>query len=1501
MGPKEDRRLLDEIRVFGRAGSPRPHKVLLLKVLVELIESNENRENRFYFEEIEPLFLSSLKESFPGRPDSYYESALEYPFFHLQSDGFWNLKIKDGMMDRYGAYEKTRLTKKRLLETVDYGYLDEEVLSVLRNRDARELIRAEIREWLSRNKYVIPERGDAEVVFERTSLFEHEQIALDEFSGLIQNEMRLIKNMMIWDSQTNTYYEYDVIAIGCSGIYVVDLKHWTGDIEIQEYQWRIGRSKYRTDPHINNNFKCKILKGLYEHEFVTYPNIWVESVVVLTNPEATVHNADAPKTAADSSKHNITFASISDLVSFLRRREKSVHVLEDEQVTAITNYLKSLNKPKEEKQYTVDGYETVEYLSQKPDYIEMLARPIDIKGAGLKRLRVFRFTQEQKSERDRFRKMALNTLNAVEQISDKSYVHKVSVHTTESGDIVEISDWSETGTLRDLMSQSKNGLSLEATLSICSKVASALTQAHRKSIIHRAVKPENVLIENGVPKLMNFDLAFQLEDDHLTVLPDPNVVKDDGYVAPEVLFGEDIDESTDFFSLGVIAYQMLTGEKPFKSTRRFRADGGRLSDAHIKKLRESGVPDDLVDGLICIINADRSERVKNTDRFLSALTLQKPVVEDIPNQTLRPGDKFNVWEIIELIGKGKETQIYKARTHKGKTLVLKMFDYETPVERINNEIDMGSQITSPYVVKYDPTPGYWDNKRFCAVMDYIAGESLRRKIESGERPLRPQFEKVARSLMEGIRAMHDNQDEDGEPRPIIHGDIKPDNIIVTPEWNPVLIDLGLAGSPRVEHYHGTPQYIPPYAIIDSDREFSFKCDLYALGITLWEWLFGERPYSNPSVGEKPIIPEVSSEFEDLLPWLTKSIATDPENGFATISDMWNMFTMTEPTEEEIPSGELQDEIAASVPTVAPVPISVTAPVLKPTELFEYNSFVGYLNTLTSVSAGNENAVAENQIKSKYFSKIHVPNPVSDQIYELIAGAKNVILTGNAGDGKTTIAVDIVQKIAGYPVTDIGPKHVMPDYKLTVVKDMSELSKEERVQILKEAYGSEAWRYLIVSNTGTLLESFDRLGHLLQESFDDVFEALEDSKPVPIANERFYLLNIGQLDSIDTACQVLRRMLEPANWEICHQCIVREDCSIHTNVTLLQSDLELVLKRTYYLYKRLYEYGQRLTMRQMTGHLAYALTTGLNCHDISNMSLMARRDNVTKTRFFNNFFGDDGTQVCAEATKLAPVRLIRDAGFGVNLMPKFEREIWLKDAGTQLFGPEARDVYFTINRNHSENSRHQIRRLAYFCGNFEPDIEEKFVTVFLNSPTLMDYLSVTCGESVEIPFRLRKLCSKVVHILQEQFMGLRLPEDSWKQERDLYITLKPPRGNALTQMILARFRQEEFELVVKPRYQCCSTDGVSNKVPYLRYKPVEEVELELDLPFFDYVTRRYEGEITHELSAYYGNRLEDFKGKLLRADKGQTGFTDVLRLLRIRPDRRFEQLVVRVQDDRLDVI
>jgi eukaryotic-like serine/threonine-protein kinase len=95
------------------------------------------------------------------------------------------------------------------------------------------------------------------------------------------------------------------------------------------------------------------------------------------------------------------------------------------------------------------------------------------------------------------------------------------------------------------------------------EIVRALGAAHARHIVHRDVKPQNVLIdEEGSAKVTDFGIARSLDDDGLTA--DGRVLGTTDYVSPEQALGHDVTGQSDLYSLGVVLYEMLTGEVPFK-------------------------------------------------------------------------------------------------------------------------------------------------------------------------------------------------------------------------------------------------------------------------------------------------------------------------------------------------------------------------------------------------------------------------------------------------------------------------------------------------------------------------------------------------------------------------------------------------------------------------------------------------------------------------------------------------------------------------------------------------------------------------------------------------------------------------------------------------------------------------------------------------------------------------------------------------------------------------
>jgi serine/threonine-protein kinase len=114
------------------------------------------------------------------------------------------------------------------------------------------------------------------------------------------------------------------------------------------------------------------------------------------------------------------------------------------------------------------------------------------------------------------------------------------------------------GSLSQLIA-SKGRLSLQETARIIDRIASALDYAHKQHIIHRDIKPDNILFDlEGNPYISDFGVARPASGD---ASPAEGQVGTPGYMSPEQIHNETVDERSDVYSLGVVIYQMLTGRK----------------------------------------------------------------------------------------------------------------------------------------------------------------------------------------------------------------------------------------------------------------------------------------------------------------------------------------------------------------------------------------------------------------------------------------------------------------------------------------------------------------------------------------------------------------------------------------------------------------------------------------------------------------------------------------------------------------------------------------------------------------------------------------------------------------------------------------------------------------------------------------------------------------------------------------------------------------------------
>jgi serine/threonine protein kinase len=143
-------------------------------------------------------------------------------------------------------------------------------------------------------------------------------------------------------------------------------------------------------------------------------------------------------------------------------------------------------------------------------------------------------------------------------------IHDIQEH---NGQLFIVMEFIEGNTLRNFVETHRDAsLQTKRILEIGAQVADGLGAAHEKGIVHRDIKPENIMIrKDGIAQIMDFGLAKLFTTGDVSRLTKAgSTVGTMGYMSPEQVQGLDVDFRTDIFSLGVVLYEILAGESPFK-------------------------------------------------------------------------------------------------------------------------------------------------------------------------------------------------------------------------------------------------------------------------------------------------------------------------------------------------------------------------------------------------------------------------------------------------------------------------------------------------------------------------------------------------------------------------------------------------------------------------------------------------------------------------------------------------------------------------------------------------------------------------------------------------------------------------------------------------------------------------------------------------------------------------------------------------------------------------
>jgi hypothetical protein len=252
---------------------------------------------------------------------------------------------------------------------------------------------------------------------------------------------------------------------------------------------------------------------------------------------------------------------------------------------------------------------------------EILERPVAIKVLALE-------ISRDPSALERFRQEA----RAVAQLSHPHVVMVIDAG-EDKGRPYIVFEHIKGETLKDRIKR-VGALPISEAVAYAIEIGRALEAAHERQLVHRDVKPHNVLIdEEGRAKVTDFGIARSLEGESRQLTGVGRVVGTTEYVSPEQALGHEVTGQSDVYSLGIVLYEMLTGEVPFK--------GKSSVDVAIKQVRE-GMPDvqkrrpEISAALAAAVERATAKEVEN--RYQSASELVRDLEHVLTYEAARTGE-----------------------------------------------------------------------------------------------------------------------------------------------------------------------------------------------------------------------------------------------------------------------------------------------------------------------------------------------------------------------------------------------------------------------------------------------------------------------------------------------------------------------------------------------------------------------------------------------------------------------------------------------------------------------------------------------------------------------------------------------------------------------------------------------------------------------------------------------------------------------------------------------
>lgn len=1079
-------------------------------------------------------------------------------------------------------------------------------------------------------------------------------------------------------------FEIDIGILAPHGLYLVDVKGTRGLIDVYGSKWYPEGRQPFTSPLLKLRSHARAVKGILTESQPgrrELDRVFVEAAVLLAAPDA--HLVDQGERDSD----NVTM--LKNSAAFFQnagripgRFEKNIFRLHGMVRSALIGVAHKRSGP-----LVLGDWEVVERLGGNGTFNEYRAiNTFAGKRGGTALLRVYQADPylTDPADRERERARIANAFFALNKLPGHPFIAGVkSFYATEGEDrYVLVTDDVSGQALRLHIDKPALALTLDQKLRVGGELLEALAFCHAHDVVHRDLSPASILLgTDGHIRLIGFDHARVGADRSLTIAAEIVDKVDANYAAPETWKEPgNASPSSDVFGAGLVLYELFTGHRPFGSPTELFDQGGVFAVQPSEHRAEIAPPLDAWLQDLCAFDPDQRITAGAAREALDeALASSEPQPEapanpspaapanlgagqstpldwsDVPRGTLLAGKL----EVQARLGRGTFGVVYKVVDTLGdvtRALKLILLDRHSTLERLKKEYKTLLHLPEhPYVVRVidaNVLPG--DGPPYI-LFEYVDGEDVGNLIDDAR--FAPEDGLVLfRQVAEGLAHLH----REG----VYHCDIKPHNLLWTARGAKI-IDFNVAV--RTEdngHGGGSRRYLPPdldLSELPSPSELVDR-DLYALGLTVYEALTGRYPWnsSSPPPATSAPDPRELPHLLDLAPELTgivlKTIAPKRAQRFASASALLEALETVTHVRRG-PKSETSDSFL--VPELGGLASPNT------------NPFVSYLLTLYSQSRRTN---AGTRGLDDLGRRTYVPTLLDDRLIpDVIAGKfKLVLITGNAGDGKTAFlqqleahAAEQAQLVSSDALVNGRRFTTATRTFLTNYDGSQDEDTQPNDEVLREFFAPFAghepasWpdteTRLVAINEGRLLDflqservQFPALLRLVEEGF----RIGADAQGVALVNLNLRSVVAGGGGDDNSILERQTRLLaHPKFWQACHTCDLKDRCYAHHNAQTFQDRTAgpQVLERLKTLYALTHLRGRlHITLRDLRSSLAFMLTSARDCAEIHRLYAEGQRDEIAAGFYFNAWMGAESSTIDRLLT------LLQDVDLGAASDPRLDR-------------------------------------------------------------------------------------------------------------------------------------------------------------------------------------------------------------------------------------------------------